>query len=579
MIREARYTSPSGKETTFGWETTERDTELKTGVFTFPGRDGANVQHQGAGARTFPLACIFSGDDCAAKADEFEAMLIERGVAELQHPIYGTIKVKPVGHIKREDDPVKKLGQATVTVTFTETLTGEEAAELNEVTADAIDEKYDEFSEAAAADFAAAVETANITEQADITAALETQTQSIIDNLQPIAASDKKGFADWLASAKELKDNIKNLYTKGKNTAAGIESVYVKALNIARLTLRLMKLPGTIAVSLAEKIKGYSTLTANLINQYKNDPFGIEKIKAAYAAAILALTGGVAAIASGSALTIAEIAVMTGATSKSISGKDSGSANINLSTGIISRKEVIETSEQITALLDSADGFKDEKIIAMETNGEDVRAVTQAINDTITFLGETADALREAITAGIPPAAIQYVDELIDSKDSEIRQLQELSGKSARRSVQILENAIEFEKKKKTQIEAAGGMESEHIIAIIDDSLNFENENKIKLESIADKATGNFVDSDPASHLALHEVVYASVLLIANASFALPMQKTITLDRDRQVIELCAELYGTTDYLDEFIMENNLNIDEIELLPMGRKVSYYVKNA
>jgi hypothetical protein len=57
------------------------------------------------------------------------------------------------------------------------------------------------------------------------------------------------------------------------------------------------------------------------------------------------------------------------------------------------------------------------------------------------------------------------------------------------------------------------------------------------------------------------------------------MQKTITLDRDRQVIELCAELYGTTDYLDEFIIENNLNIDEIELLPMGKKVLYYVKNA
>jgi hypothetical protein len=55
------------------------------------------------------------------------------------------------------------------------------------------------------------------------------------------------------------------------------------------------------------------------------------------------------------------------------------------------------------------------------------------------------------------------------------------------------------------------------------------------------------------------------------------MQKTITLDRDRQVIELCAELYGTTDYLDDFITSNNFNADEIELLPMGKKVSYYVK--
>ena len=365
MIREARYTSPSGKETTFGWETVKRDTELKTGIFTFPGKDGANVQHQGAGAKTFPLVCIFSGDNYTDKADEFEAMLIERGVAELQHPVYGTIKVKPTGHIEREEDPVKKLGQATVTVTFTETLAGEEAAELNEVAVDSIDEKYDEFSEAAAAYFAAAIETENIADQMDITAALETQTQSIMDNLQPIAASDRKSFADWLTSAKELKDNIKNLYTKGKNIAGKVESVYTKALNIARLTLRLMKLPSTIAVALAQKIKGFATLTANLINQYKNDPLGIEKIKAAYATATLALTGAVAAIASGSALSVAEIAMMTGATSKGVSSKNNDSVNINLSIGVISRNGVIETSEQIIALLNSVNAFKDEKVVAM----------------------------------------------------------------------------------------------------------------------------------------------------------------------------------------------------------------------
>jgi hypothetical protein len=87
MMREARYTSPSGKKIVFA-----RETELKTGVFTFPGKDGANVQHQGAGAKTFPLACIFSGAGYTTKAGEFEAMLIERGIAELQHPVYGTTK-------------------------------------------------------------------------------------------------------------------------------------------------------------------------------------------------------------------------------------------------------------------------------------------------------------------------------------------------------------------------------------------------------------------------------------------------------------------------------------------------------
>jgi hypothetical protein len=55
------------------------------------------------------------------------------------------------------------------------------------------------------------------------------------------------------------------------------------------------------------------------------------------------------------------------------------------------------------------------------------------------------------------------------------------------------------------------------------------------------------------------------------------LQKTVTLDRDRQAVELCAELYGEADgRLDEFIALNNFNIDEIELIPTGRRVSYYV---
>jgi hypothetical protein len=487
MIQEARYTSPSGKEITFGWETTKRDTELKTGVFTFPGKDGANVQHQGAGARSLPLVCIFSGPDCTDKADGFEAALIERGAAELQHPIYGTVKVKPVGHIEREDDPVNKLGQSTVTVTFIETITDEVAAELNEVAADAIDEKYEEFSEAAAADFAEAIAadsidansitqntTTDITEQLETQSALETQTQTIIDSLQPIAASDKKGFADWLATARELKDNIKNLYAKAKGTAAKIESVYVKALNIGRLTLRLMKLPSDLSVALAEKIKGYSTLTATLINQYKNDPFGIKKIKNAYATATLALTGATAAIASGSALTAAEVAALTGASPARVARASMGS----------------------TASPGSGGGGTDNSA------------------------GGAAG--------------------LVAGKNS---------GTASR------EEAVEAANKVADFFETTTAFQDMKI------------------------AQNTFVDAAPAAYIALTELVYNSVQLILNAAFALPMQKTIVLDRDRQVIELCAELYGTTDYLDDFIVENNFNIDEIELLPMGKKVSYYVKNA
>jgi hypothetical protein len=101
------------------------------------------------------------------------------------------------------------------------------------------------------------------------------------------------------------------------------------------------------------------------------------------------------------------------------------------------------------------------------------------------------------------------------------------------------------------------------------------------VKSFQDYKIGNdiIIDSNSNSYLLLNELIYSSIQLIQDASFSLPMQRSIRLDRDRQVIELCCELYGSSDYLDKFIAENDFNIDEIELLPMGREVTYYVQSA
>jgi hypothetical protein len=102
-----------------------------------------------------------------------------------------------------------------------------------------------------------------------------------------------------------------------------------------------------------------------------------------------------------------------------------------------------------------------------------------------------------------------------------------------------------------------------------------------KMTDYEDEKTGEntFIDSNSNTYLELRKLVFVSIQLIMNVTFSLPMRRTIILDRDRQIIELCAELYGTTDTIDKFIIENNFSIDEIELLPMGKEVSYYVKSA
>lgn len=92
----------------------------------------------------------------------------------------------------------------------------------------------------------------------------------------------------------------------------------------------------------------------------------------------------------------------------------------------------------------------------------------------------------------------------------------------------------------------------------------------------AQVAKNAFVDTGE-SYEAVLETVIKSVQMLHEVAFDLPMARTIKLGKDRQLYELLCEVYGKQgfDRVDEFIMDNRLNADEIELIPMGREVRYY----
>ena len=463
-LLEAKYTAPSGKEFTFLWDAVlSKTTELKTGVFSFPDRDSAHVQHQGGGPVTFPMVCVFNGDDHVKRAADFEAALLETEPAELQHPVYGIKKVIPTTSVKRENDLINKINESTVTVTFTETIT-DDPVKLEAVTADELEASFDDFTEAAAAEFAESITIENISEQLQLQSSLELQANILNDNLADIVSADTsgKGKADFLTTMKELKNSIKSLLNKAENAV-------VKYLNNARLALRIMKMPSRIIVNVTEKIKGYTQLVVQIKSQFKNDPYGINNIKNAFASTRLVLTGAVASIASGAALSIAASAANSkqeasgggqagsgGSSSSgrgSAGGSSSGGGSASSAGGVLSRESAVAVAIQLNDLLKSIQEFEDTKI---EQN--------------------------------------------------------------------------------------------------------------------------NFIDSNANSYLLLVELVHNSINLILNVSFSLPMRRIIKLDQDRNFIELCAEIYGSVDnyFLDKLIIENNLNIDDLEIIPMGREVSYYV---
>jgi hypothetical protein len=63
---------------------------------------------------------------------------------------------------------------------------------------------------------------------------------------------------------------------------------------------------------------------------------------------------------------------------------------------------------------------------------------------------------------------------------------------------------------------------------------------------------------------------------LVRLSFDLRAERSMTLSADRNVLELCAELYGDIGLLDFFIESNSFTADEIIEIPRGRAVKYYV---
>lgn len=75
----------------------------------------------------------------------------------------------------------------------------------------------------------------------------------------------------------------------------------------------------------------------------------------------------------------------------------------------------------------------------------------------------------------------------------------------------------------------------------------------------------------------LQELVAITAGFLVEISFTLRQERRITLDRNRTIIDLAAELYGEVDdQLDFLINSNSLTGSEILELPRGKEIVYYI---
>jgi prophage DNA circulation protein len=82
------------------------------------------------------------------------------------------------------------------------------------------------------------------------------------------------------------------------------------------------------------------------------------------------------------------------------------------------------------------------------------------------------------------------------------------------------------------------------------------------------------------AYAALQDVVARTAGYLIQASFSAQPERALVLDRERTIVDVCAEVYGAVDSkLDLLISTNDFTGDEILELPIGRRVVYYPDQA
>lgn len=250
-LKEAAYISPSGERHTFEFENVANSRTKKTTTFEFPDADGTYVQESGSTGRRFPLRCIFWGADYDQEADEFDAVLFESGVGKLEHPVYGTVDVVPVGTITRRDDLKTAANQAIIEVTFMATIGLIYPSAQNDPATEVL-ASVEAFINALAWAF-----------EENIDAYTEVKKTLFKNSFTALIADAKaklQNVADTVDSvAKEFED-INDSINEGIGVLVG------QPLTLAFQTMQLIQAPARAPALISDKLDAYKNLAESLIS-------------------------------------------------------------------------------------------------------------------------------------------------------------------------------------------------------------------------------------------------------------------------------------------------------------------------
>lgn len=256
-IREAAYTSPNGTRLTFLYEDVGRTVDKRTTAYNFPDADGTYIQDLGHTGRRYPFRVIISGADYDIQVAAFEALLLERGVGRLEHPIYGVVDVVPFGTITRRDNLKTAANQAVIEVDFWES-TGLVYPTIQSDPASAVSVAIDAFNNVLSSDFAIKIDLVTEAKRAIVKGEWEKHLAEVQAGLQDIA---------------DTQANVKAVFDAGLSSIENsLDTLIGDPLTMAFQTAILLQAPARALTSIQDRLAAYTGLAAQILGVTQEDP-------------------------------------------------------------------------------------------------------------------------------------------------------------------------------------------------------------------------------------------------------------------------------------------------------------------
>lgn len=244
-IREAAYTSPSGVRMTFSYEDVSNNFDINGTEFNFPDADGTYVQRLANSGRRYPLRVILWGDDYDIQAAQFESILLEHGTGKLEHPIYGTKDVVPLGNVRRRDDLKTSANQAKIEVTFFDT----------------IGVVYPDGQDDPMSDVVSAVSDYNTAASDAFEGVVNTQTASLAVTFKNDYLALLAGAQSGLQGVADAQDSVSQQFNAIYDSiTTGIDILVSDPLTLAFQTVQLIQAPARAATSILARLSAYRNL-------------------------------------------------------------------------------------------------------------------------------------------------------------------------------------------------------------------------------------------------------------------------------------------------------------------------------